>query len=149
MVQVMGMNPAAYIPLLLWDIYGPYIYWWYSVDMHEMLSLALALWSQEPEGTCVRRKVSKLRVFLWCHIKPILQVIILGTAMLVSSLHGAVLENTTKCSLTFKIIHPRWSQKPYHGTFLRSPRAYNFHHTQIICSQYLFNNQIQRFFSSI
>ena len=44
------------------------------------------------------------RVFMWCHIKPILQVIILATAMLVSSLQGAVLENTTK-SVTFYLVH--------------------------------------------
>ena len=42
---------------------------------------------------------------MWRHIKPILQVIILATAMLVSSLHRVVLENTTKCPLTFYLVH--------------------------------------------
>ena len=39
------------------------------------------------------------------HIKPILQVIILTTTMLVSSLHGVVLDNTTKCPVTFYLVH--------------------------------------------
>ena len=46
-----------------------------------------------------------IKGFMWCHIKPILQVIILTTATLVSSLHRAVLENTTKCHVTFYLLH--------------------------------------------
>ena len=42
---------------------------------------------------------------MWRHFKPILQVITLATAMMVSSLHGAVLENTTKCPVTFYLVH--------------------------------------------
>ena len=42
---------------------------------------------------------------MWRHIKPILKVIILATAMLVSSLHSRVLENTTKCYVTFYLVH--------------------------------------------
>ena len=38
-------------------------------------------------------------------MKPILQVIIFATAMLVSSLHGAVLENTGKCAVSFYLVH--------------------------------------------
>ena len=47
---------------------------------------------------------------MWRHIKPILQVIILATAMLVSFLNGAVLENTTKCPRTFylDLVHTKW-----------------------------------------
>ena len=48
---------------------------------------------------------SLLRVFMWHHIKQILQIIILGTAMLVSFLHSLVLENTTKCPRTLHLVH--------------------------------------------
>ena len=41
---------------------------------------------------------------MWRHIKPILQVIVLATTMLVSSLHRAVLENTTKCPV-LNLVH--------------------------------------------
>ena len=44
-------------------------------------------------------------VFMWRHIKPNLQVIILATAMLVSFLHSAALENTTKCPRTYYLVH--------------------------------------------
>ena len=43
--------------------------------------------------------------FMWSHIKPILQVIIISITMLVSSLHGTVMENITKCSITFYLVH--------------------------------------------
>ena len=42
---------------------------------------------------------------MWRHIKPILQVIILVTTMLVSSPHCLALENTIKCPTTFHIVH--------------------------------------------
>ena len=41
----------------------------------------------------------------WHNINPILHVIILGTAMLVSFPHSLVLENTTKCPRSFHSIH--------------------------------------------
>ena len=43
--------------------------------------------------------------FMAHHIKQILQVIILMTVMMVSSLHETVLENTTNCSVTFYLVH--------------------------------------------
>ena len=54
-----------------------------------------------------QQKISIIEGFhyMWRHIKPILQVIALATAMLVSSLHGAVLENRTKCPVTFYLLH--------------------------------------------
>ena len=39
------------------------------------------------------------------HIKQILQVIILATAMLVSCSHVTVLGKATKCSITFYLVH--------------------------------------------
>ena len=50
---------------------------------------------------------------MWCHIKPILQVILLATAMLVSSHHSLVLENTIKCPRPFNLVHitiPNYNQ---------------------------------------
>ena len=49
--------------------------------------------------------INPKRVFMWRHIKPILQVIILTTTMLVSFLYSLVLENTTKCPRTFYLVH--------------------------------------------
>ena len=42
---------------------------------------------------------------MWRHIKQILQVIILATAMLVSCSHRTVLGKATKCSITFYLVH--------------------------------------------
>ena len=39
------------------------------------------------------RMLQPIEGFMWRHIKPILQVILLATAMLVSSLYEAVSEN--------------------------------------------------------
>ena len=49
--------------------------------------------------------IGRIEGFMWCRIKPILQVIILATAMLLSILHSSVLENTTKCPRTFNLVH--------------------------------------------
>ena len=62
---------------------------------------------------------SQQRVFMWRQIMPILQVIILVTAMLVSSSHSMVLENTTKCSVTFYSVHtkiPNYEWQEYQHT---------------------------------
>ena len=48
---------------------------------------------------------SLLRVFMIRHLKPILQIIILTTAILVSFFHSLVLENTTKCPRNFHLVH--------------------------------------------
>ena len=42
---------------------------------------------------------------MWRHIKPILKVILLATAMLVSFHHSTVSENTTKCPRNFHLVH--------------------------------------------
>ena len=43
--------------------------------------------------------------FMWRHMRPNLRVIILATIVLVSSSHWTVLGNTTKCSVTFYLVH--------------------------------------------
>ena len=53
----------------------------------------------------VKGKFYRIEGFMWRHIMPILQVIILATAMLVSSLQRAVLENTIKFPITFYLGH--------------------------------------------
>ena len=58
----------------------------------------------------------KERVFM---CKPILQVIILATAMLVSSFHSLVLENTTKCPRTFHLFF-KPSPCPFNLCFLQN-----------------------------
>ena len=62
---------------------------------------------------------SQQRVFMWHQITPILQVIILMTTMLVSSLHSMVLENTTKCYYFFYLVHttiPNYEWQEYQHT---------------------------------
>ena len=52
---------------------------------------------------------------MWRHIKPISQVIIYATAMLVSSSHETVFENTTKWPVTFYLVHttiPNYNTAP-------------------------------------
>ena len=61
---------------------------------------------------------------MWRHIKPILQVIILATAMFVSSFHSLVLGNTTNCPRTFKLVH-------YHNTKLQLSDKNNSTHTWV------------------
>ena len=56
--------------------------------------------------------VTSKSVFMWRHIKPNLQVIILATAMLISSLYGTILEDTTKFPVPFYF-------SSYHNTKLQ------------------------------
>ena len=51
---------------------------------------------------------------MWCHIKQILQAIVLATAMLVSCSHVMVFGKATKCFITFYLVYttlPNYNQR--------------------------------------
>ena len=65
------------------------------------------------------------------HIKPILQVIILTTTMLVSSLHDTVLENTTKCPITLCLVISKYQIQLNDKAISSTPTQWKFQFYEI------------------
>ena len=86
-----------------------FFYYWFCTFLHSTIRLCKLFWYFSVRAYKIfyihTYNILTIEGFHVRHIKPILQVIILTTTMLVSSLYGAVLKNTTKCPITFYLVH--------------------------------------------
>ena len=74
-----------------------------NMDQIALVSLAQLTMLMHAPKQLHRLAEGTIEGFMRRHIRPILQVIVLMTTMLVSSLHSLVLENTTKHPRTFHL----------------------------------------------